>query len=296
MKNRKDYDDYINTIMKFSRNDHAITVLKMLKRLDDINITDKGGQTALMHASTFSRSQATIQILLDNNANINIKDKLGQTALICASQSKNAEVVKLLLDHGAEINITDNKGMTPLMHASTFYTFAPNDILHYQVTVQTLLDYRAEINITDNNGMTALMHASSNGLTLTVQMLLDHGAEINIKDKKGKTALMHAYSHDRKDIVKILLDNTTKINMKIIFLTIKHGEVSFLWNKLVAEPLKKYLSSSVDQNKDVGFNVIYTSSDKVASSALDKSLDHASTTRVTPQRIASLFKKTDMNP
>jgi hypothetical protein len=61
----------------------------------DVNATNNMGQTALMMAALFGRSEI-VRLLIAHGANAALKDKAGNTAAGLAQQQGNAEVVTLL--------------------------------------------------------------------------------------------------------------------------------------------------------------------------------------------------------
>ena len=76
--------------------------LPILKRLIaarcDVNARNSAGQTALMMAALFGRTEA-VHVLLDNGANPELQDREGNTAAILAEKQGNPQMVALLQQH-----------------------------------------------------------------------------------------------------------------------------------------------------------------------------------------------------
>jgi hypothetical protein len=75
---------------------------KLIKRLladgMDVDVTDKGGLTALYRAAHNDQKE-TVSLLLSNGANVNIRDKFGNTPL---DVTLNDNIVELLRQHGGK--------------------------------------------------------------------------------------------------------------------------------------------------------------------------------------------------
>ena len=75
---------------------------KLIKRLladgMDVDVTDKGGLTALYRAAHNDQKE-TVSLLLSNGANVNIRDKFGNTPL---DVTLNDNIADLLRKHGGK--------------------------------------------------------------------------------------------------------------------------------------------------------------------------------------------------
>jgi ankyrin repeat protein len=134
---------------------NSIEIVKLLLAKNaKTDIGDIDGNNALMHAS-ICQNTAAVKLLLDENVQlVDIVNKHGKTALMhasCGWKKENAEIVKLLLDKNANVNIVDNKKTSALMHASITQNFH---------IVKLLLDKNANVHLVDEYGRTALMYAS----------------------------------------------------------------------------------------------------------------------------------------
>jgi len=100
-----DPDDYLELIKTF------ISLTK------DIDVSDKGGLSALDYSVIFNQIFVTESLVL-NGANVNKKDTAGTTPLMHAAGNNNREAVKMLLDYGADINSRNSLGSTALHYAA----------------------------------------------------------------------------------------------------------------------------------------------------------------------------------
>ena len=124
--------------------------------LNDINLKDNDGNTALMNASRLGAYELVYE-LIAKGADTNLKNKNGKTALIIASRNDYFEIVAVLAGRGAaDMNIKDNDGKTALMYASENGSSS---------SAGQLIIEGADINLKDNDGNTSLMLASREGHT-----------------------------------------------------------------------------------------------------------------------------------
>lgn len=76
----------------------------------------KNMETALLTA-TEKQETTTVISLLKKGADINITDSKGRTPLMIATYKNDVKTAKALIEAGADVNIPDNDGVTPLEHA-----------------------------------------------------------------------------------------------------------------------------------------------------------------------------------
>ena len=141
-------------------------LLKVLLKCDivqDIDMKDEDGYTALMHASQ-NGYESCVQALLNAGVNIEATANDGMTALVCASKDGHELCVRALLAAGADKEAKNNDGQTALIYASRN---------GYESILWALLDADADTGAKDNNGHTALMYASENGHEPCVRVLLE---------------------------------------------------------------------------------------------------------------------------
>jgi len=154
----------INNLMvavKVGDIDKTITILasnkenkeKSLDTLDMINIRDREGFTALMHASRYGQSEITAEFL-NRGANPNL-DNRGITALMLATMYGRDNIVIQLLSKEANPNLVNGQyNLTALMYAARHG--------HIKI-VKILLANGANFSVKDINGNTALALAKKYG-------------------------------------------------------------------------------------------------------------------------------------
>jgi ankyrin repeat protein len=75
-----------------------------------VNVENKFGVTALMHAASLGREHC-VEALLDRFAEIDRVNRNGETALHIASKTGNTRCAKLLIERGASLTLKANNGM-----------------------------------------------------------------------------------------------------------------------------------------------------------------------------------------
>jgi ankyrin repeat protein len=201
----------ISNFLAAAESGDTAKVAKSLSRGIEINVTDEGGQTALMLAADQGHID-TVKVLLQHRPLLDLQNKLGGTALMMASFNGHFEVVTELLKSGADVNAKAKSGYTALIVASARQNETAVQIINL------LLDQKADINTQDQEGYTALMTAidvppfppplppSFKGTKeqkeddkrrqreaeiqlMIVKTLVMRGADLDLKDKRGRTAL-----------------------------------------------------------------------------------------------------------
>jgi hypothetical protein len=71
---------------------NAILAARLLAEPCDVNAVNKAGQTALMIAALFGRSDVA-KLLLAHGADTTLRDTMGNTAMSLAQQQGNAEMI-----------------------------------------------------------------------------------------------------------------------------------------------------------------------------------------------------------
>jgi ankyrin repeat protein len=119
----------------------------LLKNGANIQIQDKDGKTALIHAARSGKSNESIILLLKHGARIDHHSIDGATPLIWAAGQGNENTVYLLLSYNADINAQDKQGTTALMEAVTVRSVE---------AVRELINRGANQSIKNNNGKQAI--------------------------------------------------------------------------------------------------------------------------------------------
>ncbi|KTD57030.1 Ankyrin repeat protein [Legionella santicrucis] len=199
--------------------DQGIIAFDALEQGASINARNKKGQSAL-HLAILKTDKKTISTLIACGINVNIQDKYGNTALIHALETvlykdKNEvgrDIAQQLIAAQAQVDIKDNDGNTPLIIAIKNKDLA---------MVNYLLEHRACLETFDGDMKTALFWAAEKGYEAIFDVLLKQGAKVNgISYPEKNTPLMAALSNHHLGIVqKILLQKEVAIKQKN-----KHGE------------------------------------------------------------------------
>lgn len=226
---KSERDTYGTPLLWATATGHTFVFQRLLKTGAKVDIRDKEGWTALMHASYHSHVDM-LQVLLDYGASVNITGDDGSTALIIAVRNWDTAIVNQLIDRGADFTLSMDDGWTPLMYGSRH---GLDDIVEeflaqgalvdgdkgptplilaseggHQRVVEKLLEHGANVNARDpNDGATALSRAAAKGHYRVVEMLIQGGADINTRDyKDGFTPLMHAAARDEAEIAWLLVE------------------------------------------------------------------------------------------
>ena len=88
----------------------------LVERKPKLNMQDKDGCTALMHAVQAGHVRI-VTFLIDKGADLNVQDKYGSTPVIWATFKNKFDMVMLLIDKGADLLIEDTSGRTAVKYA-----------------------------------------------------------------------------------------------------------------------------------------------------------------------------------
>lgn len=150
---------------------HSATCTNILLQFNaNVNLTDKVGCNALMHAAWNGREPA-VEVLLQASANVDAVRLGGTTALMDAAAAGHEGVVAKLLRAGARVDAADSHGLTALMHAAR----AGHDI-----AMLPLLRAGAAFSAKDRTNISVLAHCST---LEAAQRVLAAGADP--KSRKG---------------------------------------------------------------------------------------------------------------
>jgi len=195
------------------------TVEELLKKKTGLNISDKGGRTALHLAASYNRS-FTQKLLLLPGIDVNKLDEvLKWTPLKYADRTKSWMVLDILLQNGAnpdDIVLTRRKFEAQEWGQAALWECASKGhrkLLEFMLNCGT--DVNAVIEVPENIlGKSTLLHiASFCGQVEVVRLLLDRRSDINIRNANKDTALHCAAHFGNVDIIKLLLDKGISVNV-----------------------------------------------------------------------------------
>jgi len=110
-------DARMSALQVSAMNGHADIVALLVKRGANINIVDNTGDTPLITASLFHKTNV-IEVLIASGADVRHAGTWGHTPLHWAAMNGEPNTARLLLEHGATVNALNDAGLTPLDLAS----------------------------------------------------------------------------------------------------------------------------------------------------------------------------------
>lgn len=183
-------------------NGNTYAAKEIIRKVDNVDLQDEGGQTALMCAAQLGNLDL-VKELLQREADVRAMDEDKWTPLIFAAREGHLDIVKALIDKGSVIDHADVNGWTALMWAS--YKG------HANVVIELLLR-GAQPNVQAHHGVTPIIWAAGRGHADVVKALLRQGAKVNSADKYGTTALVWAARKGHVDCVRALLENGANVD------------------------------------------------------------------------------------
>ena len=189
----------------------------------NLNLQDKEGKTALMHAIQHDYLKEIAKLLVEKGANLNLQDKEGLTVVMYAIWCGEFELAKLFIEKGARLDLLDKDGKSALRWAvdsfcdeggSVYPKFFKRADLGF---INLLIDKGKNLDSQDKDGTTVLMVVSefpAPNTLAAVKLLVKKGARLDLRDKKGMTALMRAKRNNRKEIINFL-ELKEKANVEI---------------------------------------------------------------------------------
>ncbi|MGH0161946.1 UNVERIFIED_CONTAM: hypothetical protein FKN15_041804 [Acipenser sinensis] len=190
-----------------SRSEDAVRVL--IRHSADVNARDKSWQAPLHVAAANKALRCAEVIIIPLLSSVNVSDRGGRTALHHAVLNGHVEMVNLLLEKGANINAFDKKDRRALHWAAYMgksgcgavelqgCTAVPRACLYSRnsfhlrllMSNESVLSAGFEIDTPDSFGRTCLHAAAAGGNVDCVKLLLSSGADFNKKDKCGRRGI-----------------------------------------------------------------------------------------------------------
>lgn len=200
----------------------------------DLNGTDRQGQTPLIYAAKYGKSEAC-RFLLELGADKTLTDEDGHNAFDYASSNGMRDVIVLLEDQQRQ---TDHAGNTALhqachqnqsevaealIRAGQTDLDAPNDWGETPLLiacenqnvylVEMLLKAGADPNRKLRDGFSPLHYAASGGNYPIAKALLMGGADSNLRNLDGETPLILAACEGHNDMTALLIENGADVNL-----------------------------------------------------------------------------------
>lgn len=164
------------------------------------NAQGAGGRSALLDAARHGHVAVGRLLIESRRANVNITDDGGNTALMLAVQTRSREFVAMLQLVGADARARRSDGSTVMMDAATSgHTGVLNEILKTEPALE-------EIDAAREDGVTPLMAAVETGERSIVDRLLDAGANPNVQTNEGVSPLMIAVTRGDRAMTQLLRD------------------------------------------------------------------------------------------
>ena len=176
----------------------SMVELLLEKHNANINAQNIEGLTPLIIACQHAQINV-ITFLVQKGANLEITQKGGWTALVRVSFDGRLDLAQILVEQGnANINAHDDDGFTPLSYAAQNGHI---NVVEYLITKNA----STENNKKGSFGVTPLMLASFNGHLDIVKILVEKGnANLTRRNTNDKTALDFARHKNHSDVVRYL--------------------------------------------------------------------------------------------
>lgn len=174
-----------------------LALVDALTTLQDVNLADAEGRTALWYAASLGRADIA-DLLLRKNALPGIADSHGMTPLHIAALRNQTEIVTKLVTIGADVTFGTVSGDTPLMLAAAGKCIA---------CITTLVRDRKAINRKNRFGDTALLIAVRSGNMETTALLLAAGGDISLRNDRRDTASLIAERMGNQAMIKLLSEH-----------------------------------------------------------------------------------------
>jgi len=165
-------------LMWAARWEYPVIVHKLLDRGADVSHADKYYKRNALHWGAFGTArtcnQVVASILAHGVQDIDVGDKHGQTALMLVAGNGRRAVVLQFLKEGANANAANRNGETALHYVAA----SKNRGLQFEYTLIMLLRHGADVNIRSRDCFAPLTLAIRSNRMFMAKILLDHGAVV----------------------------------------------------------------------------------------------------------------------
>jgi ankyrin repeat protein len=207
-------NDLDEKLIKASSNGQLNIVNEAIAAGANINGSDNYGNTPLIEAARWGRTQAVV-LLLKNGADKKQINSKGATAAKVAADEGYDNIVDIIKKFDAkEVSArsttapTTSKATTNHPNSAEFLEAASNG---QDGKVKALLAKGVNVDAKDAEGNTALMSASKWGRTETVKILIEAGANRKLTNNKGESALALAEDNGYNQTATILKKMTGRL-------------------------------------------------------------------------------------
>ncbi|KAL8943620.1 MAG: hypothetical protein Q9211_000917 [Gyalolechia sp. 1 TL-2023] len=193
---------YSTALIAAASQGHLATVQILLDH--NANVHAEGGWTffTALQAASFFGHKLIAELLLDKGEQPDRRREDDDTALGLACEAGHRSIVELLISRGSDVNLLAGGYGYPLSAAA--------ERGQYDI-VCLLLRKGAKVNNKGGLYSTALQAAASGGSEPIVQLLLDEGADVNVYGGVFSDALRASSIRRHHTIVKILLEHGASI-------------------------------------------------------------------------------------
>ncbi|WP_422461326.1 MULTISPECIES: ankyrin repeat domain-containing protein [unclassified Endozoicomonas] len=195
---------------KYGKTEHLRLLLT--KKGIKVNLQDKNGDTALILAASNGRLECLTALLTEQKINVGLRNKKHWTPLLVAARYGHGDCVEKLFDHGASSIDEKNKaGYTALMLAVIGGNERCVSFLFQKFdsgsNTTNKKDNTAWIHLRNGFGTTLVMLAAKHGNIYCLKAILEKKIiDVNETDNDGETALMLAVENGQTECLELLLE------------------------------------------------------------------------------------------
>ncbi|PWI30564.1 hypothetical protein DI383_03690 [Flavobacteriaceae bacterium LYZ1037] len=208
--NTKNKDEITPLHIVASRSQDLDIINYFISKENNVNQTDKDGNTPFLNASSRNNIDV-ITLLLKQVDDINLVNKKGESALTLAVENNSNKIVELLIEKKANVSVLDANGNNLAYYL--IHSFNSEKIKDFELKASLLKSHGLDLTSNQTNGNT-LYHLAveKNNLDL-IQWVPNDKVDINAKNKEGNTALhLAAMNAKNTDILKYLVSKGAKLN------------------------------------------------------------------------------------